>query len=91
MIRFTTPLKARYGFSTVMSVLIGVIFFRVGATDPSVPKNFQSHFGGLMIILMSNMFGTALPSLMQFPVEHQFFYASTLPDITMWYLTFAQD
>jgi hypothetical protein len=73
MIRFTTPLKARYGFSTVMSVLIGVIFFRVGATDPSVPKNFQSHFGGLMIILMSNMFGTALPSLMQFPVERPIF------------------
>eukprot|EP00590_Aulacoseira_subarctica_P007629 CAMPEP_0172418616 /NCGR_PEP_ID=MMETSP1064-20121228/5070_1 /TAXON_ID=202472 /ORGANISM="Aulacoseira subarctica , Strain CCAP 1002/5" /LENGTH=628 /DNA_ID=CAMNT_0013157611 /DNA_START=120 /DNA_END=2003 /DNA_ORIENTATION=- len=73
MVRFTVPLKARFGLTTFMGILIGIIFFRVGATDESVPKNFQSHFGGLMIILMSNMFGTAMPSLLSFPMERPIF------------------
>lgn len=73
MVRFTVPLKARFGFSIFMSLLIGIIFLRVGSTNASIPKNFQSHFGGLLIILMSNMFGTAMPSLLQFPLERPIF------------------
>jgi ABC-type multidrug transport system ATPase subunit len=73
MVRFTVPLKARFGFATFMSLLIGTIFLRVGSTDSSVPKNFQSHFGGVLIILMTNMFGTAMPSLLSFPLERPIF------------------
>lgn len=36
-------------------------------------KNFQSHFGGLMIVLMLTMFGSAVPALLAFPSERPVF------------------
>ena len=43
-----------------------VIFF-------SMPQNFQSHFGALLIILLVAMFASALPALLTFPDERPVF------------------
>jgi hypothetical protein len=73
MARFTMPLKVRFGFATIISVLIGAIFLRIGSTDTSVPKNFLSHFSGLGLSLMSNMIATTMSSLLSFPLERPIF------------------
>lgn len=73
MTRNKKPLAMRTVFSVVLGLLVGIIFLRVGKTDPSIPKNFQSHFGGMMVTLMTNMVGTTMPSLVQFPMERPVF------------------
>ena len=44
-------LGARLGLTTFLSLLIGLIFRGVGATDSSVQVNLQSHFGALIMVL----------------------------------------
>jgi hypothetical protein len=71
--RDVAALGARFGITGVMSLLIGVIFLNVGSTDSSVPINIQSHFGALIMVLISAMFGTAQPALLSFPAERPVF------------------
>jgi hypothetical protein len=71
--RDTGALVARYGITVVLGLLIGIIFYQVGETDPTVPSNIQSRFGGLIMVLMMNMFGTATPALQAFPAERPVF------------------
>ena len=66
-------LGARLGLTTFLSLLIGLIFRGVGATDSSVQVNLQSHFGALIMVLMMSMFGTAQPALLAFPDERPVF------------------
>lgn len=49
----------RFGLTIFMGILIGTIFYNVGETDPTVPSNLQSHFGALVMVTLSSMFGTA--------------------------------
>lgn len=62
-------LVARFMQATFMSVLIGVIFLFVGDRDPDVPVVLQSIFGGLVMALFMCVMGTALPTLLIFPVS----------------------
>ena len=71
--RNTAAVGARFGFTAFMSILIGIIFFNVGTTDPTESLNLQSHFGALIIVLMSSMFGSAQPALLAFPDERPVF------------------
>lgn len=71
--RDITALVARFGLTIFMSTLIGIIFFDVGSSDPSVPSNIQSRFGALVIVLMMSMFGTAQHALISFPQERPVF------------------
>lgn len=71
--RDKAALGARLGLTTFLSVLIGLIFQGVGATDSSVQVNLQSHFGALIMVLMMSMFGTAQPALLAFPDERPVF------------------
>ena len=43
--RDVTALGARFGLTVFLSILIGVIFLDVGATDSAIQDNLQSHFG----------------------------------------------
>ena len=71
--RDKAALGARLGLTTFLSILIGLIFQGVGATDSSVQVNLQSHFGALIMVLMMSMFGTAQPALLAFPDERPVF------------------
>jgi ABC-type multidrug transport system ATPase subunit len=71
--RDTTALGSKFGLTLFLGILIGVIFLGVGATDPSLPTNVNSRFGGLVICLMMGMFGTAQDALLGFPTERPVF------------------
>lgn len=71
--RDTSAVTARFGITIFLGVLVGIIFFQVGKTDPNVASNLQSRFGGLIMVLMMSMFGTAQPALLAFPAERPVF------------------
>ena len=71
--RDTASVAARFGITIFLSTLIGTLFLDVGETDPLVPINLQSHFGALIMVMLSSMFGTAQPALMAMPAERPVF------------------
>jgi ABC-2 type transporter len=71
--RDVTALGARFGLTIFLGTLIGIIFLNVGSSDSSVPSNLQSHFGGLIMVSLMSMFGTAQPALLAFPEERPVF------------------
>jgi hypothetical protein len=73
LIRDTTALGARFGITIFLGVLIGTIFLDVGNSDSAESVNIQSHFGALIIVLLTAMFGTAQPALLAFPDERPVF------------------
>jgi len=71
--RNLAAVATRLAIGIVVSVLVGVIFYQVGATDPANSVNVRSHFGALMMILLGGMFSTAEPALADFPQERPIF------------------
>ena len=64
---------ARFGLTTFLSILIGIIFLDVAQSDREVNSNVQSTFGALIMVLLMSMFGTAQPALLSFPEERPVF------------------
>jgi hypothetical protein len=73
LVRDTTALGARFGITIFLGVLIGTIFLDVGNSDSAEQVNIQSHFGALVIVMLTGMFGTAQPALLAFPEERPVF------------------
>jgi ABC-type multidrug transport system ATPase subunit/ABC-type multidrug transport system permease subunit len=73
LLRNTHALKARTAMTCAISSVIGFIFFQVARLDFDSFINVQTVFGGLLMSLLANVFSTALPSLMAFPVERPVF------------------
>lgn len=71
--RDVSSIGARFGLTIFLSTLVGIIFFKVGEEPRTIQTNLQSQFGGIVMILMSSMFGTAQPSLLAFPTERPVF------------------
>eukprot|EP00815_Leptocylindrus_aporus_P011235 CAMPEP_0116067886 /NCGR_PEP_ID=MMETSP0322-20121206/11333_1 /TAXON_ID=163516 /ORGANISM="Leptocylindrus danicus var. apora, Strain B651" /LENGTH=576 /DNA_ID=CAMNT_0003554893 /DNA_START=66 /DNA_END=1793 /DNA_ORIENTATION=+ len=71
--RNTVPLIARFGITIFLNVVFGLIFFDIGASDNAEVNNLNSHFGSLVMVLVSAMFGTAQPALVEFPSERPVF------------------
>jgi hypothetical protein len=71
--RDVTAVGARFGISTFLGILVGLIFYDVGAADSSINSNLQSHFGAIIVVLLGSMFGTAQPALLSFPDERPVF------------------
>jgi hypothetical protein len=71
--RDTTALGARFGISIFLGILIGTIFLDVGNSDSAEQVNINSHFGALVIVMLTAMFGTAQPALLAFPEERPVF------------------
>lgn len=71
--RDTMAVGTRFGLTIFLGVLIGIIFLDVGRKDSTVPLNLQSHFGALVIVFLTAMFGTAQPALLAFPEERPVF------------------
>jgi len=73
MKRDKASLGARFGITIFLNILFGVIFLDVGKTDNSDQDNIRSHFGSLIMVLLSTMFGTAQPALFAIPEERPIF------------------
>jgi hypothetical protein len=73
LVRDTTALAARFGITIFLGVLIGTIFLDVGKSDSADSVNINSHFGALVIVSLTAMFGTAQPALLAFPEERPVF------------------
>merc|ERR1712137_1138587 len=71
--RDTAALGTKFGLTLFLGLLIGVIFYDVGATSNTSQSNVQSRFGALIICMMMGMFGTAQDALLQFPQERPVF------------------
>lgn len=71
--RDVTAVAARFGLTTFLGLLIGIIFYDVGASDSAIFSNVQSHFGAMIMVLLMSMFGTAQPALLAFPEERPVF------------------
>jgi len=66
-------LGGRLAFTTILTTLMGIIFYDVARQDPGVVSNLSSHFGALTMVLINAMFGTAQASLLAFPQERPIF------------------
>jgi hypothetical protein len=71
--RDRVALAARFLFTLFLSLLIGVIFLDVGNSDPAENANLNSHFGSLIMVLLTSMFGSAQPELLAFSQQRPVF------------------
>jgi ABC-type multidrug transport system ATPase subunit len=71
--RDKTSLAARFGITIFLNLLFGVIFRDVARQPNSDFTNCQSHFGALIMVQLSAMFGTAQPALFAIPEERPVF------------------
>ena len=66
-------LAMRFGITIFLNVLFGVIFYGVGKLSNVSNRNSQSHFGALVMVQLSSMFGTAQPALFAIPEQRPIF------------------
>lgn len=71
--RDKASLGARFGITIFLNVLFGVIFKDVGRNSNDVNTYTRSHFGALVMIMISAMFGSAQPALFAIPAERPVF------------------
>eukprot|EP00526_Cylindrotheca_closterium_P005215 CAMPEP_0113611804 /NCGR_PEP_ID=MMETSP0017_2-20120614/5762_1 /TAXON_ID=2856 /ORGANISM="Cylindrotheca closterium" /LENGTH=641 /DNA_ID=CAMNT_0000520797 /DNA_START=157 /DNA_END=2079 /DNA_ORIENTATION=+ /assembly_acc=CAM_ASM_000147 len=71
--RNTHALKTRIAMTLMISGFTGLLFYQVAQLPYDRFINLQSTFGALLMALMSNVFSTALPSLLAFPEERPVF------------------
>jgi len=71
--RDTAALGARFGVTIFLNLLFGLIFLGAGGKDSSDPDDFSTHFGALTMITISTMFGSAQPTMLEFPFERPMF------------------
>lgn len=66
-------LAMRFGITIFLNLLFGVIFSGVGKLSNEENRNTQSHFGALIMVQLSSMFGTAQPALFAIPEQRPIF------------------
>lgn len=71
--RDVAALGGRFGVTIFLNVIFGLIFLGAGQQDDSDPNNFTAHFGGLTMLTIASMFGTAQPVMLSFPFERPTF------------------
>jgi ABC-type multidrug transport system ATPase subunit len=72
VIRDKASLGARFGSTIFLSLLFGIVFWKVGDTTQD-GYNLQSHMGGITMVGISGMFGAAQPTMLSFPSERPVF------------------
>ena len=71
--RDKTSLGARFGITIFLNLLFGIIFRDVGRSNNNELTNTNSHFGALIMVMLSAMFGTAQPALFAIPEQRPVF------------------
>eukprot|EP00428_Durinskia_dybowskii_P079522 CAMPEP_0170435268 /NCGR_PEP_ID=MMETSP0117_2-20130122/43508_1 /TAXON_ID=400756 /ORGANISM="Durinskia baltica, Strain CSIRO CS-38" /LENGTH=533 /DNA_ID=CAMNT_0010695207 /DNA_START=62 /DNA_END=1660 /DNA_ORIENTATION=- len=71
--RNVTALYVRFGITTLLNILYGLIFLGAGGKDNGNSKNFNAHVGAIMMAIIYSMFGSAQPIMLAFPFERPMF------------------
>ena len=71
--RDVAALIGRFGVTSFLSLLLGLIFYGAGSKDDSDPDNFSTHFGAVTFSTIMSMFGAAQPVMLTFPFERPMF------------------
>lgn len=71
--RDTGSLIGRFGVTIFLSLVYGLIFLDVGGKSNADSVDFNAHTGGLTMVMVSSMFGSAEPVMLQFPFERPMF------------------
>jgi len=66
-------LIGRYGVTTFLFVLFGLVFMNSAGKDDTDPDNLNTHWNSVTFLCISGMFGSAQPVLLQFPYERPVF------------------
>lgn len=66
-------LGARFGVTIFLNLLFGFIFMNAGSRDNANPVSYNTHFGALTMASISSMFGSAQPTMLEFPFERPMF------------------
>lgn len=79
-VRDKATLGARFGSTIFLTLIFGLVFFRVGSTDETESTlverdayDMQSHMGAVTMLGISGMFGAAQPLLLTFASERPVF------------------
>lgn len=73
LVRDKISIATRLGITAFLNLLFGIIFQGVGNTSNAEITNVQSHFGAIVMVLISAMFGAAQPALLAIPEERPLF------------------
>jgi ABC-type multidrug transport system ATPase subunit len=66
-------LIGRFGITAFLNLLFGCIFFEAGGQDNGNKDEFNAHYGALVMVFISSMFGSASPMMLAFPFERPMF------------------
>jgi hypothetical protein len=69
LIRDYPALIGRFGVTTILCLLYGLIFMGAGERDNSNGDNFNSHVGAMSMCTILSMFGAAQSVMLGFPFE----------------------
>jgi len=63
----------RFGVTIILNIIFGLIFLGAGNKDNADQNHVNAHFGSLTMVFISSMFGSAQPTLLEFPFERPMF------------------
>jgi hypothetical protein len=66
-------LTAKFGIAIFLNLLYGFIFLSAGSKSDADPDHLQAHFGVIMMVSISSMFGSAQPIMLALPIERPMF------------------
>ncbi len=72
-LRNRPALISRFGVVAVINLVTALIFLQAGNQDDSQVENFNAHYGVVTLIMISAMFNSAMPALMEVPSERAVF------------------
>ncbi len=73
LMRNKGALIGRFGVTIFLNLLFGCIFLNAGSRNNAIPVNYNTHFGCLTMATISSMFGSAQPTMLEFPSERPMF------------------
>ncbi len=73
LVRDVQALKIRFGATVFLNLIYGLIFLNAGRQDDGDKDEFGSHYGAIVMVSISSMFGAAQPMMLSFPFERPMF------------------
>lgn len=66
-------LMGRFGVTIILNLIFGLIFSGAGDSNNADQDEISAHFGSLTMVMISAMFGSGQPTLLEFPAERPMF------------------
>jgi len=71
--RDVAALVTRFSVTIILNLLFGLIFLNVGGKSNADSSNINAHTGGILMAMVSSVFGAAQPIMLNFPFERPMF------------------